>query len=177
MILSQPLHQELRATLRLATPVVLVQLGFMLMGVVDTIMLGHLSAEALAAVALAHIIVTTLLMLGGGILSALDPLVSQAYGAGDARAMGDHLQRGLVLAAALALPISLVMLDTRPALVLVGQQPEVIGGASDYIRRVAWGNIPFFLFTAFRLTLQAQSIVRPAVMAMALGNVVNAVLN
>jgi MATE family multidrug resistance protein len=177
MIQSEPVRQELRATLRLAAPVVLVQLGSMLMGVVDTLMVGHLSAEALASAALAHIIVITVLMFGVGILQALDPLISQAFGAGDAGGVADHLQRGLVMAAALSLPISLLMLDTRGALALVGQQPEVIDGAAGYIRAVAWGNLPFFLFTVVRLTLQAQSIVRPAAMAMVVGNVVNVIVN
>lgn len=177
MIQSSPVRQELRATLRLAAPVVLVQLGFMLMGVVDTIMLGHLSAEALAAGAVAHVVVVTVLMLGFGTLSALDPLMAQAHGAGDARGMGDHLQRGILLAAALTVPISLVMLDTRPALVLLGQQPAVLDGAAGYIRAVAWGNLPYFLYTVFRLTLLAQSVVRPAAMAIVVGNLVNVFFN
>jgi MATE family multidrug resistance protein len=91
--------------------------------------------------------------------------------------VGDHLQRGLVMAAALSLPISLLMLDTRETLALLGQQPEVIDGAAGYIRAVLWGNLPFFLFTVIRLTLQAQSIVRPAAMAMVVGNVVNVIVN
>ena len=55
----------------------------MLMGVVDTMMLGHLSAEALAAGGLGHIVTTTFMLFGYGLLSALDPLVAQAHGAGD----------------------------------------------------------------------------------------------
>jgi MATE family multidrug resistance protein len=118
-----------------------------------------------------------LLMLGAGTLSALDPLISQAYGAGDARSMGDHLQRGLLLAAALTVPISLVMLDLGPLLTLVGQRPEVTGDAAAYIRVVALGNLPYFLFVVLRLTLQAKSVVRPAAMAIVIGNLVNVVFN
>src|ERR1700686_1744192 len=88
---------ELRASTRLALPVIGVQLGIMLMSTVDTAMLGHLSAAALASAAIAHIVSITLLMFGAGTLSALDPLVSQAFGAGDRRAGGGHLQRGGVL--------------------------------------------------------------------------------
>src|SRR5260370_28557313 len=99
---------ELRASARLALPVIAVQLGVMLMSTVDTAMLGHLSAEALASAAIAHVVSITLLMFGPGTLSALDPLVSQAFGAGDRRAPGGHLQRGLVLAVALRLPRSLL---------------------------------------------------------------------
>src|SRR6266852_2860043 len=69
------LRDETAATFRLAVPVAAVQLGMMLMGVVDTMMLGHLSAVALAAGALAHLVTFCALVLGQGILAALDPLV------------------------------------------------------------------------------------------------------
>jgi hypothetical protein len=77
------LRDETAATFRLAVPVAAVQLVMMLMGVVDTMMLGHLSAEALVAGALAHLVTFCVLVLGQGILAALDPPVSQAHGARD----------------------------------------------------------------------------------------------
>lgn len=164
---------ELAAAARLATPVALVQLGMMLMGVVDTIMLGHLSAGALAAGALGHMVTITLLMMGYGVLTALDPLVAQAHGAGDARAVGDHLQRGFVMAVALTLPFVLVMWDIRGLLRLFGQQEEVIGDAAAYSRAILWGCLPYLLFIVLRQTSQAMSVVRPAAVAIVLGNLVN----
>ncbi|HEV8579054.1 MAG TPA: MATE family efflux transporter [Thermoanaerobaculia bacterium] len=171
------LRAELSAASRLAAPVALVQLGMMLMGVVDTIMLGHLSAGALAAGALGHMVTITLLMMGYGVLSALDPLVSQAHGAGDARAVGDHLQRGLVMAAALTLPFVLVSWDIRGLLRVLGQHEEVIGNAAAYARAIIWGSLPYFLFVVLRQTLQAMSVVRQAAVAIVVGNVANALAN
>ena len=84
--------------LRLAGPVVVVQVGMMLLGVVDTMVVGHLSSEALAAVALGHVVVMAVSSFGIGLLLALDPLVSQAVGAGDEPAIRRSVQRGLVLA-------------------------------------------------------------------------------
>src|SRR5436305_2502279 len=118
-------RNELAAAGRLAVPVVISQLGMMLMGVIDTMMLGHLSARALAAGALGNILIFCLMNLGYGILSALDPLVSQAHGAEDAAAVGGHLQRGLVMAAALTVPCVLLLLDVEPFLRLLGQAPDV----------------------------------------------------
>lgn len=172
-----PLRAELLAAARLAAPVALVQLGMMLMGVVDTIMLGHLSAGALAAGALGHMVTITLLMLGYGVLSALDPLVSQAHGAGDARAVGDHLQRGLVMAAALTLPFVLAVWDIRGLLRLLGQHEEVIGDAAAYARAIIWGSLPYFLFVVLRQTLQAMSVVRQAAVAIVIGNLTNVIGN
>jgi Na+-driven multidrug efflux pump len=69
--------------LRLAIPVVTIQVGMMTMGVVDTIMVGHISPRALAAVALGNLYFFALAVFGMGTLMVLDPVVAQAVGARD----------------------------------------------------------------------------------------------
>ncbi|HET9210463.1 MAG TPA: MATE family efflux transporter, partial [Thermoanaerobaculia bacterium] len=170
-------RNELAAAGRLAVPVVISQLGMMLMGVIDTMMLGHLSARALAAGALGHILTLCPMMLGFGILAALDPLVSQAHGAEDTEAIAGHLQRGLVMAAAITVPIVLLLLDVGPFLRLLGQAPEVSRDAAAFVRGTLWGLLPYFLFVVLRQTLQAMSHVRPAAMAIAVGNLCNLTFN
>ncbi|MEA2564063.1 MAG: multidrug resistance protein family [Acidobacteriota bacterium] len=167
------LKTEINAAARLAAPVAFVQLGSMLMGVVDTIMLGHLSPNALAAGALGHIATILFLMTGVGILTALDPLVAQAHGAGDARAISAHLQRGIVLALVLAMPLAFVFWDIRELLGLLGQPAAILDDAAAYTRATFWGTPAFFLFFAFRQPLQAMHVVRPAAMAIVIGNLVN----
>jgi MATE family multidrug resistance protein len=168
---------ELRGSARLAIPVIAVQLGVMLMGTVDTAMLGRFSAEALASAAIAHVVSITLLIFGAGTLSALDPLISQAFGAGDRRAVGEHLRRGLILAAALAVPLSLLMIDLGPLLRMLGEPPGVAAGATLYVRLLILGNLPFLLFHVLRQTLQAMSIVLPTLFAIAAANLVNGLTN
>ena len=72
---------------QLAVPVVTVQLGMMLMGTVDTVMLGRYSAAALAAASLGNAVAGALTLLVWGTVLALDPLVAQAYGARDSAAI------------------------------------------------------------------------------------------
>ncbi|HZF08268.1 MAG TPA: MATE family efflux transporter [Thermoanaerobaculia bacterium] len=167
------LWRELRAVVRLALPVVGVQLGLMLMGVVDTMMLGRVSAGALAAGALGNSLSFSLMILAVGILMAVDPLISQAHGAEDRAAIGAHLERALVLAVVLALPLSVVLWNARPLLARLGQPPALVLGSSDFIRAILPGVVPFLLFVVLRQTLQAMGIVRPAVIAMVVGNLVN----
>ena len=168
---------ELAAAARLSVPVVVSQLGIMLMGVIDTMMLGHLSPQALAAGALGHIVTLVGMMMGYGILSALDPLVSQAYGAGDGAAIGGHLQRGLVTAAAITVPFVLFLLDVAPFLRVLGQPPGVSEDAAAFVRGILWGILPYLLFVCLRQTLQATRVVRPAVWAITFGNLSNVLFN
>ncbi len=171
------LRAELRAVVRLAAPVILVQVGQMLMGVVDTMMLGRVSELALAAGALGNSVAFGLVVLPMGMLMALDPLVAQAWGGGDRRRLGRIFQQGLILATVLTVPLSLAMWDTEGALAALGQKPELLAGSSSYLRAVVPGNLPFLLFVAVRQTLQAMSMVRPAVIAIVVGNVANVVAN
>jgi MATE family multidrug resistance protein len=170
-------REELVQVVRLATPVVMVQVGMMLMGVVDTMMLGRLDALALAAGALGNTVSFGLLVPAMGILFALDPLVAQAFGAGDHEAVKRHFQRGLVLAAVLSLPLSAIMLNAAPLLRLLGQSETIVPAAADYIRGLVPGNIGFLVFVALRQTLTALGRIRQAMWAIVVANLVNLLFN
>ena len=130
----RPTAAELRATVRLAVPVVVVQVGLMLMGVVDTIMVGRVSAAALASVAIGNLYFFVLTIFGIGVLLALDPIVSQAVGAGDRAAVGRAVQRGLVLAVVVSVVVSVALLGAGPVLRLARQPAEVIWRAISGVR-------------------------------------------
>src|SRR5580658_5353395 len=95
---------ELGPTLRLALPLVLAEIGWMTMGIVDTMMVGRLphSAVAIGAVSLGGILVNVLAMFGGGLLVGLDTLVSQAFGAGQREDCHRSLLNGIYISFALA---------------------------------------------------------------------------
>ena len=71
--------------LRLAMPVVLAELGWMSMGIVDTIMVAPLGPAAIGAAGIGNALHIAFAIFGMGLLLGLDTLVSQAYGAGDHR--------------------------------------------------------------------------------------------
>src|SRR5690242_16950329 len=104
MIRLQTLRSEFRPTLRLAIPLVLAELGWMSMAVVDTMMVGRLpnSALAISAVSLGGILVHVLAFFGLGLLIGLDTLVSQAFGAGQREDCHRSLVHGVYLSIALA---------------------------------------------------------------------------
>ena len=172
-----PSRAELGELLRLAFPVVLVQLGMMFMGVVDTLMVGHLSPTALAAVALGNLYFWTIGVVGMGTLLALDPVVAQAVGAGDEPAVARGLQRGILLALLVTLPTALALLTARPVLTAVGQPADLVDGAATFTYLIVPGLLPFYLFVVFRQTLQALGRLAPIVWVIVAGNLLNAALD
>ena len=163
--------------LRLAVPVVVIQVGMMAMGVVDTIMVGHISARALAAVALGNLYFFGLAVFAMGTLMVLDPVVAQAVGAGDRGAVARAVQRGVLLAGMLTVPVALLLTLAGPVFRLLGQPDEVIPLAASYSVVTAPGVFPFLLFVVFRQTLQSMSRTAPIVIAILGANLVNAGLN
>jgi MATE family, multidrug efflux pump len=163
--------------LRLAVPVVIIQVGMMAMGVVDTIMVGHISAQALAAVALGNLYFFSLAVFGMGTLMVLDPVVAQAVGAQDRLAVARAVQRGCLMAILLAIPTSILLTVAAPLFELAHQPAEVIPLAASYSVRTAPGALPFLLFIVFRQSLQAMGRTAPIVGAIIAANLANAVLN
>ncbi|HEY9181815.1 MAG TPA: MATE family efflux transporter [Gammaproteobacteria bacterium] len=172
-----PTRADFAALSRLAGPLVLIHVGTMLMGVVDTIMVGRVSAAALAAVALGNMYFFAISIFGMGVLFALDPIIAQALGARDELAVRRGLQRGLVLSLVLTVPITLALLTVRPVLELVNQPADVIPNAAGYVYRNALSVWPFYVFVVLRQTLQAHHRVLPIGLTIVAANVVNVVLN
>jgi multidrug resistance protein, MATE family len=171
-----PTQDDLRRLWALALPVVVVQLGMMLMGVVTTIMVGRVSATELAAAALGNLCFIWLVMLGWGTLMSLDPIVAQAHGADDREGVARGVQRGLVLAAGLGALTAILFLPVRPALVLLRQPADVVPLAARYIEVSIPGILPFFVFLVLRQSLQAMGRMRAIVITILGANVFNAAL-
>ena len=172
-----PSAKDLDALLRLALPVVAVQVGLMAMGVVDTIMVGRVSAMDLAAVAMGHLYFFAAAVFGMGVLFALDPVVSQAVGAADPVAIARGVQRGGVLAILMAAVSMALLVPAGPALTLLGQPTDVVPVATTYVHTLIPGVLPFYLFIVLRQSLQAMGRVRAILLAVLAANLVNVGLN
>jgi MATE family multidrug resistance protein len=172
-----PRREDVIAMLKLAGPVVVVQVGLMMMGVVDIMVVGRVSATALAAVALGHVAVMSVVSLGMGLLMVVDPLVSQAIGARDRLAVRRTFQRCLLMAVLIAVPVILVLIPVEPVLAFLRQPEETVPIAAGYVHRVLPGLIPFFGFIVLRQTLQAMERMRPIVLTIVFANGLNLVLD
>src|ERR1700693_2143759 len=94
------IRKEIAPMLGLALPLVMAEVGWMSMGVVDTVMVGHLPhpAVTISAVALGQVLYNTLAFGIGGVLLGLDTYISQAHGAGDWDDANKGLRSGVVVA-------------------------------------------------------------------------------
>ncbi len=176
-VLVKPSAADMRALSQLALPVMAVEMGMMSMHVVDTLFVGHVSATALAAVSLALSYYFTVVVVGMGTLVGLDALVSQAVGANDEVSVRRALQRGLLLAALLCIPLGLILWPTAPILRALHQPPEIIPVATRIVHLSILGLPGALAFVVLRQTLQAMARLRPILVTVVLANLINAACN
>lgn len=161
--------------LALAVPVVVAELGWVTMGIVDTIVVGPLGPAAIGAVGIGSILFQALAIFGMGLLLGLDTLVSQAFGAGRL----DECHRWLLHGVALSLVCAPVMTAVALLAILLlpkwGFPPEVLRLTVPYLRVITWSLLPLLLYASFRRYLQAVGLVRPVTVALVSANIINAV--
>jgi MATE family multidrug resistance protein len=175
----QPYLTEVRPTLRLALPLVLAELGWMSMAIVDTMMVGHLphSAISMGAVSLGSAIFIVLALFGEGLLLGLDTLVAQAFGAGQREDCHRSLLNGVYLSLALT-PLLSAPIFLMPSLLrAIHVAPELASETIPYTNALTWGLFPLLLYFAVRRCLQAMNMVRPVAFALVTANIINAVFN
>jgi multidrug resistance protein, MATE family len=163
--------------LALSSPLIASQLGQMMIGVVDTIMVGHINNTALAAASLGHAWSHAVLFMILGVAMSVDPLISQAHGAGSPEGVALAFQRGMVLAFALSIPASILWLLTEPALLLFRQDPTLAHMAGQYVSIQVPTLWAFFLFNVNRMYLAGRGISAPYVWAVLLANLLNVLFN
>jgi len=176
---TQIFRTEVGPTLRLAIPLVLAELGWMSMAIVDTMMVGRLpnSAVAIGAVSLGSAIFIVLALFGEGLLLGLDTLVAQAFGAGNREDCHRSLINGVYLSLALT-PLLSAPIFLLPQLLRAMHVDALIASETiPYTNALTVGLLPLLLYFAVRRCLQAMNMVRPVAFALVTANIVNAVFN
>src|SRR5687767_722356 len=171
------LRQEFRPMFSLAAPVVVTELGWITMGMVDTLMVGRISPEAIGAVGVGSNLFFAVGVFAMGLLLGLDTLVAQAFGARRLDECHAWLVHGIALALALTPPVTAVLWLLTAALGRWGLHPDVYVLTKPYLSIVTWSVLPLLLYAAFRRYLQGMGVVRPVMIALVLANVMNAVAN
>jgi MATE family multidrug resistance protein len=136
------LRAELGATVKLALPMALTQLGQVAMLTTDVVLLGRLGADVLAAAALGMNVFFVFFIFGLGLVTATAPLAAQAHGAGDARGVRRVTRMGLWATLIVGASASLILAFAEPILVAAGQDAKLAAMAGEYVSTLLWCMIP-----------------------------------
>jgi MATE family multidrug resistance protein len=147
--------RECRDTLLLALPLIAGQLSQMLMGVVDTVMVGRLGVVPLGAASFSNNIIAVPWVLGIGLLTSVSVRVSQARGAGRPDQAEAAIRHGTWLALGYALLVVLALAFGLPLFRFLGQPPEIVAKSPTFLMTCAVSLIPAMLSMVWKSTADA----------------------
>lgn len=171
------LHSEIRAILRLAIPLASAQVAQSATGFVDTIMMGQLGAENLAAGGLASLTFFALLSSASGAVMGVSPLVAEAFGAGQRSRIERITRQGFWLALILTIPMMLITSHMDAFMAQTGQTPRTIELASRYLDVILWGFFPALGFAMLRGVVSSLSQAKPVMKIVITGTILNIIGN
>jgi MATE family multidrug resistance protein len=172
---AQPgtLRSEFGATIKLALPMALTQLGQIAMLTTDMLIVGRLGEDALAAAALGMNMFFLCFIIGMGVVTATAPLAAQAYGARDPRGLRRVIRQGLWAGLAFGAPLSVIQLWGEPLLLAANQDPKLAALAGQYLSTVAWCIVPALWLIVLRNFVSALDRPRSALWVMLAGIPIN----
>ena len=157
----------------LAWPVIVGQVGHIMMAIVDNVMVGQLGAEELAAAALANSIFVLFMVLGLGVSFALSPLVSMALGRKDMEEYQQLLPHGLLVNMAGAVIIFIVLIFVARIIPFLDQPAAVVEKSQPYLLLLGLSMFPLMAFQTYKQYIEGLSIMRPAMVITLVANIVN----
>jgi len=170
-------RQHLKETIKLAFPIALGQLGHIMMGVVDSIMVGKVDAASLAAASLVNGLFFLILVLGFGMTFAISPLIAIAKGENKLNQCGKILNHGIFVNSIFSVILMVLVFSLSYLIPLLNQAPDVTLLAISYMKILSASIIPFILFACYRQFLEGLSIPNPPMLIAILANILNAFLN
>jgi len=177
LILSEKYIENYKATLKIAIPVVISQLGHIMVGVVDTAMVGQIGPEEQAAIALSNSLYYLVLVFGLGISMGLTPLVAAADSSGNKEECGALLKNGIIINTAIGIILFLLLFFISPTLHFFDQKESVVNKAIPFLNVMLLGMIPLMFFSAFKQFAEGLSNTTAAMIITLGANVINILLN
>ncbi len=171
------IKKEIKKTLELAYPVIIGQLGFIMMGVVDSIMVGSVGAVPLAAASVGNSLFILISIVGLGISISVTPLVAIAVGGKRYEECGILFRQSLLINTVTGIVIAAIIWGASFLLIYIDQPPEVVAQAQSYARILGFSGIPWMVFASYKQFIEGFSVMRPSMFVVLLANIVNALIN
>jgi multidrug resistance protein, MATE family len=172
-----PLKSEIREFLKLAVPLASAQLAQSATGFADTVMMGRMGADVLAAGGLASIIFLSIMTATSGMVMGVSPLIAEAFGAGQKSRIQQIARQGLWLSLLVAIPMMLLTGHLDRWMIHTGQTETTVQLANLYLDIMLWALFPVAGFAALRATVSALSQARPVLLIVIAGTAFNVVWN
>ena len=163
--------------MHLAVPVMMSQLGQVMVGVADSVMVGQLGPVPLAGAALGNAIFFFFMTFGLGVSFAITPMVAVADCEGDKGKCGSVLKHGFIINTLLSLLLLGALVITNMFLDNFGQEPVVVEQASPYLLMIGYSMLPFLIFQSFRQFAEGLSLTKLPMMVSVGANILNVILN
>ncbi|MGB6014808.1 MAG: MATE family efflux transporter [Nodosilinea sp.] len=164
---------EVRAFLALAVPLASAQVAQAAVGFVDTLMMGRLGTNTLAAGGLAAICFQLLIAVVGGFVMAVGPLVAQAFGAGQRSEIEAIARQGFWLSLGLSLPLMAILSQMDRVLLALGQPAAIADLTGPYFQWILWGALPALGFAMLRGYVSALAQAQVVIVIVLVGTAFN----
>lgn len=171
------IKEHIKHTAVLSYPVVIGQFGIILMGVVDTLVVGGLGAAPLAAASLSNSLFILIGILGLGICYAVTPIIAIAVGAGNKHDCGIVYRQAHVVSFFVSLLLVAIDFTIAHNLKYFNQPTQVVQLATPYFSILGFSIIPLLFFQTNKQFIEGLAVMKPAMIITILANVVNAFLN
>ncbi len=168
---------HVRETVVLGLPLIAAQLAQTALNVTNTLVLGRLGPEELAASVLGWQLFFVIWMFGSGFGFAVMPLVASALGSSDPRGGRRFVRMGLWISFAYAVLMMIPLWNARAIFLALGQDPHIAALAADYVGTLQWSLFPQLTIIVLRSFLGALARPGIVVVALVLGVALNACLN
>lgn len=175
--MPSPIRTEIKESLRLTIPLASAQVAQAATGFVDTVMMGWLGQETIAAGGLAATTFTTLLITTTGVVVGLSPLIAEAYGSGYNKRIQQLTRQGIWLSLLVAIPVMLLLGHIDYLMRHLGQAATTVTLAKTYLDVMLWGFLPALMFAMLKSVVSSLSQTRPVIVIVVVGTVFNAIAN
>lgn len=175
--MRSPIRTEIQETLRLTIPLASAQVAQAATGFVDTVMMGWLGQETLAAGGLATTTFSTLLIVATGIVFGISPLIAEAYGAGNKSRIQRLTRQGFWLSLLVALPVMLLLGHMNYFMLRLGQTASLVSLADKYLKVMVWGFFPALTFAMLKSVVSSLSQPKLITIVVVAATIFNAIGN
>ncbi|MBX0332008.1 MATE family efflux transporter [Pontibacter sp. HSC-14F20] len=176
-MLSLEYKEHFHKNFLLAYPVVLSQLGHIMVSVVDSMMVGQIGTIPLAAASLGNSIFTITMVFGLGVSYSITPLIAAADGRRNYTRISLLLLNGLFSNLLLGVILFIAGYFLSPYITWLDQPEEVVRQAIPYVNILFLSMVPLMLFQGFRQFAEGLSLTKQAMYISIIANGLNVVLN